>query len=792
MSIKHLTLPILLLCLTSTLMAIDLTNAVVVTPASLDKVEDKAIQSLVEEVESRTAIRIPVQNKWPSGDQPVIAVGPLSKAQEFAGDNASNLTSGRKPGLEGYTIKTSSKAVVIGGTDSRGVLYGVGHLLRKLEMREASIILPKPLDVTTTPKTGLRGHQLGFRPKTNSYDAWTVSQWEQYIRELALFGTNAIELIPPRSDDAADSPHFPLPQIDMMTEQSRIGDEYGQDIWVWYPALDENYGDPQDIEFALKEWEEVYQRLTRIDYIFVPGGDPGHTYPVHMFNLLEQQSALLKKYHPNAEIWMSPQGFDAEWMDVFFDLMDKEPEWLGGIVFGPQQRISLPELRERVPKKYPIRRYPDITHSRHCQYPVPDWDLAYALTEAREVINPRPVDQARIFRLLNEYSVGFLTYSEGNHDDVNKFIWSGLGWDQDQEVIDILRDYSRLFIGADYADSWAQGLLSLEQNWRGPLARNEGVYTTLVQFQSMEKAASPQLKLNWRFQHGLYRAYYDAYNRSRLIYETALEDEAMSYLRRANVTGSRLALEAAQASFDRGLTQPVSQDWRSRIFELAEALYQSIRAQLSVSRYQAISVGRGANLDTVDMPLNNRLWLSKMFREIRDLSSEEEQLMAIDALVNRTNPGPGGYYDDLGNLNRQPHLLKGKGYESDPAYLESSLVGFMIRRDALEMPISWWRHAEALNDAPLQMRYEFLDPEASYKLRVLYAGDSPQVKIELKADDLQVHDLISRPIPFETMEFDIPSAATEDGMLTLSWRGEPGRGGNGRGTQVAEVWLIRK
>ena len=792
MSIKHLTLPILLLCLTSTLMAIDLTNAVVVTPASLDKVEDKAIQSLVEEVESRTAIRIPVQNKWPSGDQPVIAVGPLSKAQEFAGDNASNLTSGRKPGLEGYTIKTSSKAVVIGGTDSRGVLYGVGHLLRKLEMREASIILPKPLDVTTTPKTGLRGHQLGFRPKTNSYDAWTVAQWEQYIRELALFGTNAIELIPPRSDDAADSPHFPLPQIDMMTEQSRIGDEYGQDIWVWYPALDKNYGDPQDIEFALKEWEEVYQRLTRIDYLFVPGGDPGHTYPVHMFNLLEQQSALLKKYHPNAEIWMSPQGFDAEWMDVFFDLMDKEPEWLGGIVFGPQQRISLPELRERVPKKYPIRRYPDITHSRHCQYPVPDWDLAYALTEAREVINPRPVDQARIFRLLNEYSVGFLTYSEGNHDDVNKFIWSGLGWDQDQEVIDILRDYSRLFIGADYADSWAQGLLSLEQNWRGPLARNEGVYTTLVQFQSMEKAASPQLKLNWRFQHGLYRAYYDAYNRSRLIYETALEDEAMSYLRRANVTGSRLALEAAQASFDRGLTQPVSQDWRSRIFELAEALYQSIRAQLSVSRYQAISVGRGANLDTVDMPLNNRLWLSKMFREIRDLSSEEEQLVAIDALVNRTNPGPGGYYDDLGNLNRQPHLLKGKGYESDPAYLESSLVGFMIRRDALEMPISWWRHAEALNDAPLQMRYEFLDPEASYKLRVLYAGDSPQVKIELKADDLQVHDLISRPIPFETMEFDIPSAATEDGMLTLSWRGEPGRGGNGRGTQVAEVWLIRK
>ena len=35
--------------------------------------------------------------------------------------------------------------------------------------------------------------------------------WEQYIRDLAVFGCNAVELIPPRSDDDADSPLFPLP-----------------------------------------------------------------------------------------------------------------------------------------------------------------------------------------------------------------------------------------------------------------------------------------------------------------------------------------------------------------------------------------------------------------------------------------------------------------------------------------------------------------------------------------------------------------------------------------------------
>ncbi len=792
MMLKKLAISALSLCLVAPIMALDLSKAVVVTPASLEGAEKKAVQSLVEEIESRTAIRLTVQQTWPTDGQPVIAVGPLSKAGQFAGAYARTLNSADKPSAEGYVIRTGDDAVVIGGADPRGVLFGVGHLLRKLEMRTASVQLPKALNLTTTPKIGLRGHQLGFRPKTNSYDAWTVEHWEQYIRELALFGANAIEVIPPRSDDDADSPHYPLPQLEMMAEQSRIGDEYGQDIWIWYPALDENYGNPDDIAFALKEWEVVYKAMPRIDYMFVPGGDPGHTRPVHMFDLLEQQTTLLHKYHPNAEMWMSPQSFNAEWMEEFYGLMDKEPDWLGGIVFGPQQRVSLPELRSRVPKKYPIRRYPDITHSRHCQYPVPDWDLAYAITEAREVINPRPLDQARIFRLLEEHSMGFLTYSEGNHDDVNKFVWSGLGWDQEQDVVDILRDYSRFFIGPDYADSWAQGMLNLEQNWRGPLAQNGGVYTTLEQFQTMEKSASPQLKLNWRFQHGLYRAYYDAYNRSRLIYETALEEEAKSHLRRAPQIGSRLALEAAQGALDRALTVPISQDWRARIYELAEALYQSIRAQLSVPRYQAIRVGRGANLDTVDMPLNDRVWLSGQFEKIAALANDEDRLNVIDAIVNRTNPGPGGFYDDLGNLTRQPHLVRGTGFENDPAHLESSLVGFAFRDEALDMPIAWWRHAESLNEAPLRMQYDDLDPEATYKVRVVYGGDSTRVKIELKADDQQVHGLLSRPVPFESMEFDIPAATTADGKLTLTWRAERGLGGNGRGTQVAEVWLMKK
>ena len=43
----------------------------------------------------------------------------------------------------------------------------------------------------------------------------------------------------------------------------------------------------------------------------------------------------------------------------------------------------------------------------------------------------------------------------------------------------------------------------------------------------------------------------------------------------------------------------------------------------------------------------------------------------------------------------------------------------------------------------------------------------------------------------EPVEFDIPQQATASGTLTLEWTRTPGLGGNGRGTAVSEVGLIK-
>jgi hypothetical protein len=751
--------PILLFFLAQA-QAADVTHLTIHLPRNPTALEQKIAQVLIEESEKRS------NATWQISQIPTIA------------PEAPSITLTRTKGPpEGFTLTSAGTHITIAGNNDRGTLYGAGQLLRSLHYTRTTIELPQDLNLTTAPKTKIRGHQLGYRPKTNSYDGWTIALWDQYIRDLALFGTNTIELIPPRSDDAPDSPHFPLPPLRMMQEMSRIAASYGLDVSVWYPALDSNYADPATVAYALAEWEQIFRALPRIDAIFTPGGDPGHTQPQYLLALLEKQSQSLHRYHPNATMWVSPQSFDRSWMEEFYTLLAREPKWLTGVVYGPQVRDSLETVRRRTPARYPVRFYPDITHSLRAQFPVPGWDVAFARTEGREGINPRPLDQAAIFRASRASTIGFVTYSEGCNDDVNKFLWSALAWNPEAQPLSILRDYSNFFIGTAHAESFAQGLLALEQNWRGPLLANTSVPATLARFQQLEQEATPQEKLNWRWQQAQYRANYDAYIQARLKAETTAEQHVLAALRAAGPLEAALSasLNAAEAELDRAYLHRIeaAPALHARIFELAEALFQSIRMQLSVPRYAAIAVDRGANLDTVDLPLNNYIWLKQQFAAIRALPTESERATAVNRILNWTDPGPGGFYDDLGNSAAQPHLTHGQTGFGNTGRLSSVT------------------HAETLWEDALEMRYQGLNPTARYKLRVIYAGDTPRAKIRLVANqNTEIHPLLRKLPDAEPREFLIPPSATAGGELQLQWSGAPGLGGNGRGVQVAEVWLF--
>jgi len=794
---------------------IDLSEAKLFAAPEISPLELRALTVLVEEVEKRTELHLEIVHVWPSSSAPVIVAGTNAALQRVPGRLGSGVPAVRE--AEGYAIQVArgegAPIVSVAGADERGVLFGVGKLLRSMRLTKLRAEIDAHCEIQTAPKYRLRGHQLGYRPKTNSYDGWTVAIWDQYIRELALFGCNFIELIPPRSDDDEDSPHFTLPKKQMMIEMSRICDAYGLDVWIWFPAMEHDYSDPATVEREIAAWGEIFRALPRVDAVFVPGGDPGHTQPKYLMALLEKQTQNLRRYHPQGQMWMSPQSFNQAWFDEFVGILQTQPAWLAGVVFGPQTRVDLPTLRKLVPQRYSLRLYPDITHTLECQFPVADWDVAFSLTQGREPICPRPEAFANIARRYLPFSSGFGTYSEGCNDDVNKIIWNALAWDPEAKVIDILRDYSRFLISPRCTDDFAQGLLGLEKAWQGPLLSNESVEATLTQFATLERSATPAELLNWRFQQGLYRAYYDAYVRRRLVHETDLYNQALDKLEEVHSIGSlplppgtetrhavvptnaldpARVIAEAESLLTPASTYPVAQEIRARILQLAEALFQSIRMQLSVERYQAEAVERGGNLDTLDAPVTDGPWLVQQLREIIAIPSPLEQIRAIKGILNRTNPGPGGYYNDLGDTARLSPLVRGPGSLEDPEFRRSALIGHRYPAPAA-IPLAWKRWAEALFDAPLRLHYPSLDPQAQYKVRVVYAGDSPSVRIRMVSEGGgEIHTFINKPQPPAPLEFDIPRDATAGGELTLAWTREPGLGGNGRGAQVAEVWLVRK
>jgi len=767
----------------------------------------KAVQVLSEEIKSRSNLSLPVINKSaPDGKQSII-VCVEERMDKLPENIRSSLNKLPATGKDGYKIVLpDNKTVVIAGHDERGALYGVGKLLRKMELNNGVALVPGNLNISSTPVSLIRGHQLGYRPKTNAYDAWSVAQYDRYIRDLAIFGANSIEIMPPRTDDDATSVNMKLPAIQMIAEQSRICKEYGLDLWMWYPNMGSDYTTPDSIKSELNEREKIFSTVPKLDALFVPAGDPGDLEPDVLFTWLESVAKVLHKYHPNAKIWVSPQVFkpSKEWYARFYEHVNRQYSWFGGIVYGPWIKTPLPQVKKLINPSIPIRLYPDITHSYSSQYPVPDWDIAFAMTLGRECINPRPQDEKYIHNFYAGLAQGSISYSEGTNDDVNKFVWSGQDWDPSTPVLETLRDYARFFIGPDYTEGVAQGLLALERNFRGPLLSNEHVQETLQQWQAMEKSAPENVLSNPRFQSGLIRAYFDGYTQRRLIYETSLERESRNILERARKTGSKPAIAEARSVLALAHEKQVSPELKQRCYALADSLFRSFGAQLTVEKHHAMP-GRGNFIDNIDIPLNDALWILDQLNLIEKLNSESERLAAIDKMLHRTDPGPGGFYDNFGNPAAMKRVKAQKTWAEDPGSLESPRESFGVGLTGVDWvheivakgfegqttPLAWMNQINTLYDTPLKIEYDNLDANGTYTLRIAYTGRF-RSKMKLVANGVMIHDYIrmgTQPL----FEFPLPKEVTRDGKVLFTWScGDDDKGEGERGSQVAEIWLIKK
>ncbi len=785
---------------------VDFSKSKVYLPEESNELLQEVAKVFKEEIVKHCHITLPAGQSNLSERQSLFVIATEKQVTSFPAEWRIAINRLLSTGKDGFKITClkDKKTLLIVGHEERGALYGIGYALRKMELRDGQIRVPENLNISSTPKKSIRGDQLGYRPKTNAYDAWSIEQFDHYIRDLALFGANSIEIMPPRTDDAFSNEHMKLPAIEMIVEQSRICEKYGLDVWMWYPNMGSDYVDPDSIQEELDERARIFSKIPKLDNLFIPGGDPGNLKPVALFNWLKKVVVVLHRYHPHAKIWVSPQVFKptAQWYDKFYQEVNKGYSWLGGVVYGPWIKEPIRVVRQRVRKDLPLRRYPDITHSLMCQYPVPEWDLAYAMTLGRECYNPRPFDEKHIQNVYEKYADGSICYSEGINDDVNKFVWLGQNWDPSTPVMETLYDYARLFIGPDYTESVANGIVALEDNFKGPLLTNTGVQKTLHEWQDMERMASQEVLRNYRFQMCLLRAYYDAYIQNRLLYETGLEHKAKNLLEMSGDKGSLEALQQARTVLLKAYDHRVCPDLRQRCLALSDSVYLSIGSQLTEKEPQAAKAGRGNFIDRIDLPLNDSKWLLATIGNITKIRDENERLKAIHKALSREDPGPGGFYRDLGALYHPwGHVVRQKTWAEDPGGLETPFIDFganlqgedewvdvlPVGFDHRAIPHAWVTTITTAYNTPFKMHYNHLDPNSNYVIRITYAGRFDS-HIKLVADRIYlIHDYITvgeKPI----YEFLIPKAAYADGEIDLTWSCLQGE----RGTQVSEVWIIKR
>jgi hypothetical protein len=752
----------------------DLSKASIIASGKISPlVRETAIRILQEEVAQRTSINLQVRSTW--GRTASIALATVNDI-EIDGMKVplrigKNLPETRSEGFRICLEKSNGKAILwLIGADDRGVIFAIGHFLRTTDFSKNKISFNKINEIATSPVYPIRGHQLGYRNTANSWDAWTVSQYEKYIRELTLFGSNCIENIP--FQDGPLGPNMKVPREEMNLKMSTICNNYGLDCWVWTPA-GVDLSDESKFQDEVNKHSEFYKNCPRLDAVFFPGGDPGNNHPRFVMPFLKEIASELNKYHPGAGVWISLQGFSDEEVEYFFEYVRiNNPDWLAGVVSGPGSP-DMSATRFRMPEKYKHRHYADITHTVRCQYPVENWDQAYALTEGREVCNPQPFFYAKIHNRYAPITDGFLTYSDGVHDDVNKVVWNQLAWDPDKDVRQIIVEYSRFFFGSPVAEAVADGILALERNWVGPLEENGGVETTFAFWQNLE-SKHPELKGNWRWQQLVMRSYYDTYTRRRKIYEQNLEKEANKVLDIAGVIGSDKAMEGALALVNKADKELVSPELRQKIVDYCDALFKSIGLQTSVKKYNASGAERGAILDFIDYPLNNRWWLADEFDKIRKMPTEKEKLDRLEIICKWENPGNGSYYDNVSDISKGPRVKTRTDDATDVAWWDS---GMSRKRLSTQL----------FQNCPV-LEYPDLDPNGRYTVRISGYGDAL-----LRVDGERIEPTIYNKGLEEFKEFQLSRKYVSDGYIKVSFDQPEESHLNWRQySKVCDIWLLKK
>eukprot|EP00817_Percolomonadidae_sp_ATCC50343_P005575 CAMPEP_0117420964 /NCGR_PEP_ID=MMETSP0758-20121206/2184_1 /TAXON_ID=63605 /ORGANISM="Percolomonas cosmopolitus, Strain AE-1 (ATCC 50343)" /LENGTH=618 /DNA_ID=CAMNT_0005202871 /DNA_START=417 /DNA_END=2270 /DNA_ORIENTATION=- len=606
----------------------------------------------------------------------------------------------------------------------------------------------------------------------------TVERFMKYATELTTQGANTIELVAP---DGEKSPHFQLSQIDMLSNVTNELDKADIDVSIWYPT-NSMYWDTMD----------VFKRAKRLDHLFIPSADPGDMTFDELVDFVQKIKPEVKNIFPQIKIWISVQGYGQKDFNKFLEKAMNAQLPVDGIVFGPQTFIGLKAIRDVLPQNYLLRTYPDICHALKCQYPQANWPTYLSITHQREPILVRIQQYIDIYNQNSPYMDGFVTYSEGLMDDVNKHVYNYISTHAHPESVtaeEIAKDYQKAFLPKEKADTY-KGIVRLESNWFPENAYEQYLNETLNYF-------VPDYN-NWRATMLYFRASYDLYQ----FYKSLAAASSFEVTRR----DLEVAIESADDSYflseiqrlrskimmnihgNYTIINPKYSPILHFILSNAEHLYSMTGIKLSYKPPYSAKPGRGGLLDTIYNMDTDGVYLVNLIDSVAG-QPIKEQKKTLNLYLKRGSVGVLGsnsaavLHADIGRLSDKDAFVYNHSMpiKDDFMFFDHGIVQMntfvydLNHKNAL--PIEWMTYGQSMYETPAQFYIQHLDPTAKYRIEIVYVGDhrnDPDWKVGLIAYNIHTHEVktihepIVKPDPPRALSFDIPDGAVaENGEIRL-------------------------
>jgi len=722
---------------------------------------------------------------------------------------------------------------MLAGTDRRGVLYGLGRLLRLTRLTENGMSLPV-MSIRAAPRLGVRSANGSFKtnmdPRTRQRTRarkWTKEEAITYFEEMLFQGASALTHGWGRSVPVALGRYDETTGKGVGVELARLAHDYGIHYFIsnsingigsgnmrpeWRAAL---FGRrdpmlacpsiPAARQAILRSREIAFKHAPAIHSVKLGPADVAgceceacRPWVATYYKLAEEIGHLLHKHHPRAELLIANQQFSAEDNEWIFGRIHKEqPRWLGGYCYAPGGSenstygfLKINEKWLRYPGRYPdfsflksrlfymhpghtVAALVDVSHWKRAQYGLKRIDPILSEVYHRRTFNTRPAAYKRILDGTLAYVNEAHAYSEGIFDDFNKFMLLRLAWDPDLSAHDVALEYYSYHCGERAGPILAEAAFIGEENYELPVLDNtHGIERFYQRVIDAGRSIPPVYRRdNWRYLMMVERATIDLYLLRKVQAAKPVYESVVAALRQACERGG---LDQALAEAERRLRWPQETEEMKRLAREALRIDGELDRIVALRFHAILTMGE---IDNVGL-----CWLRAQVQKAAAATDADERMAIVQSALHYDTVGEGEFYDNCGTLDGQPHFNPRSGQ------LYYGVIG--RHRDSRPSQRSYNYSNEAQDG--LEFNYAGLERSAEYEISLIY----PNPKISFAMNSPNEFDVyangvkIGRAVPtgegFDRFAFRVPRAVTSSGNLSVQLRKVPGRA---RCTCVSEIWV---